>query len=112
MSGNFDQNLNQTLNNMLGGDMNGGGMLLGVGVLVILLIAIGVYVYYFTEYLGCFPGKVSVNGTCTQICPAGTTFKSLDQTGLVATCTGVTGVDVQYAVPTPAPASTPVSSTK
>jgi hypothetical protein len=112
MSGNFDQNLNQALNNMLGGDMNGGGMLLWVGVLVILLIAVGVYVYYFTEYLGCSSDRVSVNGKCTNICPDGTTFKSLDKNGLVANCTNATGVDVQYAVPTPAPVSTPISSTK
>ena len=120
----FSKILNQNLNNMLGGNvgLEGGGVMVWVVVLVVVLVAVGGYMY-MNEYFGCNTGRASVDGKCVDLCPAGFTFKSTD--GKATICTGADGKDVPYAVPTPTPAptaapvttspaatTTPVSSSK
>jgi hypothetical protein len=98
-------NLNQSLNNMLGG-AEGGGAAVWILALVVVLAAVGVYMY-LNEYFSCSSGRVSVDGKCVNMCPEGYTFKSLDEkTKGNAICTDAKGVDGTVPIPTAAPATT------
>lgn len=112
----FSKLLNQNLNSMLGG-AEGGGAMVWVVALVVVLAAVGVYMY-LNEYFSCSAGRVSVDGKCVNICPEKYTFKSMDANNSkngVCTKDGETpAVDYSVPLPTPTPSATPVptSSTK
>ena len=102
-------NLNQSFNNMLGG-AEGGGPAVWILALVVVLAAVGVYMY-LNEYFSCSTGRVSVDGKCVDMCPEGYKFKSLDEkTKGNAICTNAKGEDGTVAIPTPKPTPAATSS--
>ena len=113
----FSKLLNQQLNSMLGGNMNtsmeGGGPLVWIVVALVVVGAVGVYLY-MNEYFGCSSGRLAVDGKCVNLCPEGETFKSADTEKKVAKCTKGDKVN-EYGFPTPTPAPTttpaPVATT-
>jgi hypothetical protein len=107
----FSNYLNQQLNSMFGGNQNmeGGGLLVWVVLVLVIVGAVGVYLY-LNEYFGCNSGRLLVDGKCVNLCPEGYTFKKTDLEAKVAVCTKG-DKDTNYALPTPKPAAADASST-
>jgi len=99
----FSNYLNQQLNSMFGGNqhMEGGGLLVWVVLVLVIVGAVGVYLY-LNEYFGCNSGRLLVDGKCVNLCPEGYTFKKTDLEAKVAVCTKG-DKDTNYALPTPTP---------
>jgi hypothetical protein len=113
----FIKSLHESLNNILGdnqmtgGDMNGGASIYTWLIVIVVLVAVGAYLY-LNEYLMCTSGRVSIDKKCVNMCPEGYSFLNVNTgNNTMVDCTDLTlGGTKVFKIPQPQPKVTPTNT--